>query len=277
MSETARAAAAYESILFEAADGIAVVTLNRPQVLNGMTTGMMLEIIDALERCEADATIRAIIVTGCEGRAFCVGADLSDLGSTFENLDPEKLGESVGANMDKAFNPCVRKLRGIGKPVIMAINGIAAGGGANLALAGDIAIAAKSAFFDQAFVRIALIPDVGGTWFVPHDVGHAEALRHSLLGERVYAEEAKRLGLVWEVVEDDQVMPRARELAAKFAKGPTGAYGRIKALMNASFDNDLVAQLAAERDAQAELSRGKEFREGVAAFLEKRAPRYDEI
>ena len=173
--------------------------------------------------------------------------------------------------MESAYNPLIRSIRELPKPVIAAVNGVAAGGGANLALAADIVLSARSARFDQAFVRISLIPDLGGTWFLPHTVGDAHARALAMLGTSVPAEEAERLGMVWQVFDDADLMPEALELARKMAAGPTLSYAAIKQAMNRAGTNSLDQQLDLERDSQRALGKSADFKEGVAAFLAKRA------
>jgi 2-(1,2-epoxy-1,2-dihydrophenyl)acetyl-CoA isomerase len=172
--------------------------------------------------------------------------------------------------MDRIFNPLIRAMRALPKPIVAAVNGVAAGGGANLALASDIVIAARSARFDQAFVRISLIPDLGGTWFLPHTVGDARARALAMLGASVPADEAQRMGMVWQVFDDDRLMDEATELAARMAAGPTLSYAAIKQAMNAAATHTLDRQLDLERDSQRALGRSADFKEGVAAFLAKR-------
>jgi 2-(1,2-epoxy-1,2-dihydrophenyl)acetyl-CoA isomerase len=176
--------------------------------------------------------------------------------------------------MDRIFNPMIRAMRELPKPIIAAVNGVAAGGGANLALACDIVLAARSARFDQAFVRISLIPDLGGTWFLPHSVGDARARALAMLGSSVPAEEAQRMGMIWQVVEDTALMEEARKLARQLAAGPTLSYAAIKKAINAASTNTLDQQLDLERDSQRELSRSEDFKEGVAAFLAKRPAQF---
>ncbi len=256
----------YETLLFDQKAGYAVVTLNRPDRLNSFTSQMHEELRDAVSRIENDSSIRAMILTGA-GRGFCAGQDLNERKGAEEALD-------LGKTLDTNYNPLVRRLRQLPIPIITAINGIAAGAGANLALAGDLLMAAQSAQFIQAFCRIGLIPDCGGTFFLPRLIGEAKAKALALTGEAISAETAERWGLIWKVVEDDALMREAHQLAAHLATQPTRALASIKQVMQASLQNNLDAQLDLERDVQRELGTSEDFREGVLAFLEKRQPNF---
>jgi 2-(1,2-epoxy-1,2-dihydrophenyl)acetyl-CoA isomerase len=258
---------AWETVLFDSADGIATLTLNRPDRLNSITAGMHEEIAAALGRVEGDGSIRALLLTGA-GRGFCAGQDL--------NLrEASQAGDfDAGAALERYYNPLVRRLRALKKPVVAAVNGPAAGAGANLALACDIVVAARSASFLQAFCRIGLVPDCGGTWFVPRLAGSARAAGMMMLGEALPAAQAAEWGLIWKVVDDDKLMAEARGIAAKLAQGPTLGLGLIKEALNRSLENGLDAQLDAERDLQRIAAKSADFREGVAAFLEKRPARF---
>ena len=240
--------------------GVLALTLNRPARLNAMSQPLIAAMIEQIERARTDPAVRAVLLTGT-GRGFCAGADLAGSGTGV--LDPEGRPD-LGAVMEQLYNPLIRAIRVVPKPVIAAVNGVAAGGGANLALACDIVLAARSARFDQAFVRISLIPDLGGTYFLPHTVGDARARALAMLGTSVPAEEAERMGLVW------QVFDEARKMAAKLALGPTLSYAAIKNTMNRAATNSLDQQLDLERDAQRKLGQSADFKEGVAAFLAKR-------
>ncbi|HWI29632.1 MAG TPA: 2-(1,2-epoxy-1,2-dihydrophenyl)acetyl-CoA isomerase PaaG [Stellaceae bacterium] len=257
----------FARILFEEADGVATLTLNRPDRLNSLTAEMHEEIAKAIGVVESDPAIRALLVTGA-GRGFCAGQDL--------NLSEAAAGGEfdAGAAIDRYYNPLVRRLKALKKPIIAAVNGPAAGAGANLALACDIVIAARSATFLQAFCRIGLIPDTGGTWFLPRLAGSARAMGMMLLGEPLSAAIAAEWGLIWKVVEDDKLMEEARSLAAKLARGPTVGLGLIKEALNRSLESTLEAQLDTERDLQRIAARSPDFLEGVAAFLEKRPARF---
>ena len=246
--------------------GVLTVTLNRPQRLNAMSHQLIDAMNAELKRAREDDAVRAVLLTGT-GRGFCAGADLAGGGPG----DASSSGpRDVGAAMDRLFNPMIRAMRDLPKPIVAAVNGVAAGGGANLALACDIVIAARSARFDQAFVRISLIPDLGGTWFLPHTVGDARARALAMLGTSVPAEEAERMGMVWQVVEDAALIDEAGKIAHRLAQGPTRSYAAIKDAMNRAGTNSLDQQLDLERDAQRALGRSSDFKEGVAAFLAKR-------
>jgi len=259
---------AFATILFDLADGVATLTFNRPDRLNSITEEMHQEIASALGTVESDATVRALLVTGA-GRGFCAGQDLNlrqSLGTGG--------GFDVGAALERHYNPLIRRLRALRKPVIAAVNGPAAGAGANIAFACDIVVAARSASFLQAFCRLGLVPDAGGTWVLPRLVGSARAMGLAMLGESLPAEQAAQWGLIWKVVDDDKLMAEARSLAQKLARGPTAGLGLIKEALNRSLENGLDAQLDLERDLQREAARTADFREGVAAFLEKRPPNF---
>ncbi|MBU70184.1 MAG: 2-(1,2-epoxy-1,2-dihydrophenyl)acetyl-CoA isomerase [Cupriavidus sp.] len=245
---------------------VAVVTLNRPEKLNSFTRDMHRSLVQALDRAEAGGA-RALLLTGA-GRGFCAGQDLADLDFSPDNATD--LGELI----DTWFNPLVRRLQALPLPVIAAVNGTAAGAGANLALACDIVLAAKSASFIQAFVKIGLVPDSGGTWLLPKRVGLARALGLAMTGDKLSAEDAEKWGLVWEVMDDPLLSEQAIALATHLAAQPTRALAAIKQAMYASATNSLDAQLDLERDLQRDLGRSHDYTEGVNAFLEKRAPRF---
>jgi 2-(1,2-epoxy-1,2-dihydrophenyl)acetyl-CoA isomerase len=255
---------AWETILFTAADGVATLTLNRPDKLNALSDQLHLDIADALGMVETDPALRALIITGA-GRGFCSGADLS-----------ERLGRQGGTKdaLDRHYHPRLHRLRSLKKPVIAAVNGPAAGAGMSLALACDIVIAAQSATFIQAFTRIALVPDAGSTFFLPRLIGTARAKGLTLLAEPLGAAQAEAWGLIWKAVPDDKLMAEATALATKLAQGPTFALGLTKTAIDASLENDLDSQLALERDFQQAASNSQDFREGVTAFLEKRPARF---
>ncbi len=246
--------------------GVLSLTLNRPQRLNAMSRPLIAALIEQFDRARADAAVRAVLLTGA-GRGFCAGADLAGTGTGSVGPDGKP---DLGAVMEQFYNPLIRAIRELPKPVVGAINGVAAGGGANLALACDIVLAARSARFDQAFVRISLLPDLGGTWFLPHTVGDARARALTMLGSSVPAEQAERMGMVWEVVDDDRLQEEATKVARRLASGPTLSYAAIKKAMNQAGTSSLDRQLDLERDCQRELGRSADFKEGVAAFLAKR-------
>jgi 2-(1,2-epoxy-1,2-dihydrophenyl)acetyl-CoA isomerase len=244
--------------------GVLTLMLNRPQRLNAMNNALIEAMNHELARARDDADIRCVLLTGL-GRGFCAGADLAG-GGTVDNMAPD-----LGANMDRIFNPMIRAMRELPKPIVGAINGVAAGGGANFALACDIVLAARSARFDQAFVRISLMPDLGGTWFLP---GDARARGLAMLGKSVPAEEAERMGMIWQTVDDGALMAEATKLARQLAGGPTLSYAAIKQAISAAATNTLDQQLDLERDSQRDLGRSADFREGVSAFLAKRPAQF---
>jgi 2-(1,2-epoxy-1,2-dihydrophenyl)acetyl-CoA isomerase len=258
----------YDNLLFSAADGIARITLNRPERLNSFTDRMHEELRDALERVRADASARVLLLTGA-GRGFCAGQDLAD-----RAVAPAGAPVDLGASIDRNYKPLVLGLRALPLPVVCAVNGVAAGAGANIALACDIVIAAKSASFIQAFCRIGLVPDSGGTFFLPRLVGTARAMGLALTGEKLSAEDAAAWGLIWKCVDDEDFPEATEALLMQLATGPTKGYAAIKQAMYASAARTLETQLDAERDTQRALGFGDEYREGVAAFVEKRPPRF---
>ena len=258
----------YETITFETADGVAVLTLNRPQTLNSFNTRMHEEVRRALRDVQSDHRIRCLVLTGA-GRGFCAGQDLGDRAIANSGKAPN-LGESV----EKNYNPLIRSIMGLRKPVLCAVNGVAAGAGASIALACDIVIAARSASFVQAFCKIGLIPDSGGSWNLPRAVGLARAKGLALLGDKLPAAQAAEWGLIWRCVEDEQLLPEVMTLARHLATQPTRALGEIKRLLHLSFSNDLEQQLELEREAMTQLGESHDYQEGVAAFLEKRPPRF---
>ena len=243
--------------------GVLTLTLNRPERLNALNAAMTQALSAAIGRAAADPDCRAVLITGA-GRGFCAGADLVD-----RAIAPGGARPDLGQTLDKGLNPLIRAIRGLPKPVVCAVNGPAAGAGANLALACDIVLAAKSAQFLQAFARIGLIPDAGGTFVVPRLVGEARARALMMLAEPIGAEEAQASGMIYRAVNDDDLMGRAREIAQRLAAGATHALGLIKRALAASPGNSLDAQLDLERDLQREAGKGDEFVEGVRAFLDK--------
>jgi 2-(1,2-epoxy-1,2-dihydrophenyl)acetyl-CoA isomerase len=258
----------YENILFAIDGGIARLTLNRPDRLNSFNDAMHAEVRDALGRVREDASVRVLLLTGA-GRGFCAGQDLSD-----RAVAPGEAPVDLGASIERNYKPLVLGLRSLPLPVVCAVNGVAAGAGANIALACDIVIAAKSASFIQAFARIGLIPDSGGTWFLPRLVGSARAMGLALLGDRLSAEEAAGWGLIWQCVEDAQLQAVVDKLLQQFAQAPTRGLAAIKRALDASAGNTLASQLDLERDLQRALGEGADYREGVAAFAAKRPPRF---
>jgi 2-(1,2-epoxy-1,2-dihydrophenyl)acetyl-CoA isomerase len=256
------------SILFEAQDGYAVVTLNRPDRLNSFNPEMHERLREAMVEVKRKEEIRALLLTGA-GRGFCAGQDLSDR-VVAAGADPVDLAYTIGTH----YNPLIRSLRELPKPVICAVNGVAAGAGANIALACDIVIAARSASFIQAFCKIGLVPDSGGTYFLPRLLGTARAMGLAMFGDKLGAEDAERWGLIWKCVDDTKLMDEARTLARQLAVGPTKGLAEIKRAIYASSSNTLDAQLDLERDLQRELGRSEDYREGVAAFMAKRTPQF---
>ncbi|KUY79108.1 enoyl-CoA hydratase [Burkholderia cepacia] len=249
------------------ASNVATITLNRPDKLNSFTRAMHRELQSALDDVEA-AGARALILTGA-GRGFCAGQDLADLDFT------PGASTDLGALIDEHFNPLIRRLRRLPIPVIAAVNGTAAGAGANLALACDLVFAARSSSFIQAFVKIGLVPDSGGTWFLPQRVGMARALGLALTGDKLGAEQAEQWGLIWRAVDDDTLAASVRQLATQLAQQPTLAIASIKQSMRDSVTNTLDQQLDQERDLQRKLGQSYDYAEGVKAFIEKRAPRFE--
>lgn len=258
----------YEQIRFETAGGIARITLNRPDRLNSFTTQMHGELRDALARVGAAGDARVLLLTGA-GRGFCAGQDLSDR-AVAPGAAPADLGASIAEN----YRPLVLALRNLTLPVVCAVNGVAAGAGANIALACDIVVAAKSASFIQAFCRIGLIPDSGGTFFLPRLVGTARAMGLAMLGDKLSAEQAAQWGLIWKCVEDAEFAAATDALLSQLAQAPTRGLAAIKRALYASAANTLEQQLDLERDTQRELGYSDDYREGVAAFLEKRPPQF---
>ncbi|TFW10698.1 2-(1,2-epoxy-1,2-dihydrophenyl)acetyl-CoA isomerase [Massilia arenosa] len=254
----------YENILFEVANGIATLTLNRPDKLNSFTSAMHAEVRDALARVEHDKSVRVLLLTGA-GRGFCAGQDLSDR-AVAPGGAPADLGESV----EKNYAPLVMKLRSLPIPVICAVNGVAAGAGANLALACDIVLAAKSATFIEAFCKLGLIPDTGGTFHLPRMLGLARATGLAMLGEKLDAERAEQWGLIWRAIPDAGLMQEARAMAEHFAVAPTKGLAFTKKAFQASYHNTLEQQLQLEADMMRELGYSHDYREGVQAFIEKR-------
>lgn len=252
----------YHTIRYEIAEGLAVITLDRPEVMNALNTAMRRELTAALHRARGEA--RAIVLTG-SGRAFCSGQDLGDGASEGLNLE---------AVLREEYEPLLQAIYTSPLPVLAAVNGAAAGAGANLALAADVVIAAQSAAFMQAFTRIGLMPDAGGTWWLPRQVGMARAMGMALFAEKIGAEEAARMGLIWEAVPDVDFEHHWRARAAHLARGPSAAFGAVKKAFHAGLSNPLSAQLALEARLQGELGRSEDFREGVQAFLEKRPPHF---
>jgi len=258
----------YDSIQFKTEGGVAVLTLNRPDRLNSFTRAMHLEVRDALTRVQADQSVRVLVLTGA-GRGFCAGQDLAD-----RAVDPGAPSVDLGASVEEFYAPLVLTLKNLPMPVICAVNGVAAGAGANLALACDIVLAAQSASFIEAFSKLGLIPDTGGTWHLPRLIGHARAMGLAMLGEKLSAEKAEAWGLIWRCVPDETLMDEALAMAKHFAAAPTKGLAFTKRAFQASYANTLAQQLQLEADMMRELGNSHDYREGVAAFLAKRAPQF---
>ena len=258
----------YETILHASADGIVRVTLNRPDRLNSFTTHMHEELRDALAKVKADASARVLLLTGA-GRGFCAGQDLSD-----RAVAPGDAPVDLGASIEHNYRPLILTLRSLPVPVVCAVNGVAAGAGANIALCCDLVIAAKSASFIQAFCKIGLIPDSGGTYFLPRLIGTARAMGLALLGDKLPAQQAADWGLIWKCVEDAELTPTVDALLVRLAQAPTKALVAARRALHASAHATLEAQLDLERDLQRELGSSADYREGVAAFIAKRPPRF---
>ena len=256
------------SVLVAVEAGVLSITLNRPEKLNALNPEMHGLLRSALRRAADDAAIRAVLLTGA-GRGFCTGQDLAE-----RDVSPGAPPIDLSVSLGSYYNPLVRRMRALPKPIVCAVNGVAAGAGANIALACDLVIAARSATFVQAFARLGLVPDAGGTYFLPRLVGTARAIGLALLAEPLSAERAEQWGLIWKAVDDARLAEEAQKLARTLASGPTKAYGLAKKAINASPGNSLDAQLDLERDLQREAGLSEDYREGVTAFKEKRSPRF---
>jgi 2-(1,2-epoxy-1,2-dihydrophenyl)acetyl-CoA isomerase len=256
-----------ETVLLALESGVLRITLNRPDRLNAFNPSLHQGLAAAMAQAESDRSIRCLLVTGA-GRGFCAGQDLTERDmKSAEAVD-------LGGGLEAWYNPLIKRMRALEKPIVCAVNGVAAGAGANFALACDIVLAARSASFIQAFVKIGLVPDCGGTYFLPRLAGTQRAMALAMTGDRLGAEDAERMGLVWKVFDDDKLMEEAARLARSLAAGPTRSLGLIKRGIYASAGNTLAAQLDLERELQREVGRGTDFREGIAAFLEKRPPAF---
>lgn len=258
----------YQNIIFESSGGIARITLNRPDRLNSFNVAMHEEVRDALQRIRSDDSSRVLVLTGA-GRGFCAGQDLGD-----RAVAPGSKSVDLGESIELRYKPLVMSLRTLPMPVIAAVNGVAAGAGANIALACDIVIAAKSASFIQSFSRLGLVPDSGGTWTLPRLVGTARAIGLAFLGDKLSAEQAAQWGLIWRCVEDAELADTIDQLAAHFAQAPTRGFARTKDAIYGSAGRTLEQQLDVERDYQRELGNTADYAEGVSAFMGKRAPRF---
>jgi 2-(1,2-epoxy-1,2-dihydrophenyl)acetyl-CoA isomerase len=258
----------YQNILFTIQDGVAQLTLNRPDKLNSFTQAMHLEVRAALAQLRADTSVRVLLLTGA-GRGFCAGQDLSD-----RAVEPGAQGVDLGESVEKFYAPLVLALRDLPLPVICAVNGVAAGAGANLALACDIVLAAKSASFIEAFCKLGLIPDTGGTWHLPRLIGHARATGLAMLGEKLSAERAEQWGLIWKAVPDEELMNEALAMAKHFASAPTKGLAFTKKALQQSYANTLPEQLKLEGEMMRQLGYSHDYREGVDAFMAKRTPQF---
>lgn len=250
-------------ITFSIENAVARITFNRPQVFNSMHHAMRMEILEALERCAADEGVRAVYITGT-GKAFCAGEDLQEV------TDPN--GPSLTEIIGTGYNPMVLKIRNLEKPVVAAVNGVAAGAGANIALACDIVVATESASFTQAFSKIGLIPDSGGTWTLPRLVGMQRAAALMMLSDKVSATEAAAMGMIWKVFPDETFAADSLKLAETLAQMPTRGLALTKQALNHTFSNDFASQAALEDQLQSQAGQTHDYKEGVAAFLEKRKP-----
>jgi 2-(1,2-epoxy-1,2-dihydrophenyl)acetyl-CoA isomerase len=262
----------YQTILFEVVDGIARLTLNRPDRLNSFNTAMHAEVRAALASLAPDSNgasgARVLVITGA-GRGFCAGQDLGDRAVT-----PAGAAADLGDSIEKNYKPLVLTLRNLALPVIAAVNGVAAGAGANIALACDLVVATRSASFVQAFSKLGLVPDSGGTWFLPRLVGTARAMGLAVTGEKLSAEQAAQWGLIWRCVDDAEFTAVVDALARQLAAAPTRGLARTKQALYGSWSRSLEEQLDTERDYQRELGRTADYAEGVAAFTQKRTPQF---
>lgn len=256
---------AFSTIALAISDHVATLTLNRPDRLNAFTEAMHEDLRGAIREVKAGG-VRTLLLTGA-GRGFCAGQDLTDrAGNT--------AGADAGSSLERNYNPLIKSLRELEMPVIAAVNGVAAGAGASLALACDLVLAARSAYFLQAFCHIGLVPDAGGTYFLPRMVGQARAMGLALLGDRLPAEDAERWGLIWKCVDDDKLAAEAGALAKKLAGGPTKGLALIKQAIRAGVQNSLDDQLALEARLQSVANKTEDFREGVTAFVQKRPAQF---
>lgn len=262
------AESAGSTILYTVAEGVATITLNRPEALNSFTVAMHRELAHALDQVETDKSIRAILLTGA-GRGFCAGQDLSD-----DLVKPDGTKKDIGVILERHYNPLIERLRALPLPIVCAVNGAAAGAGVSLALACDIVLAARSAVFMLPFCNIGLLPDSGGTYWLPRLLGPARAAALAFTGEKLPAEKAADWGLIWQAADDDKLMETATTLAKRLAKAPTRGIAATKAALQDAWGNSLTDQLALERRVQGELGYSHDYQEGVAAFLEKRKPTF---
>ncbi|WP_296640072.1 2-(1,2-epoxy-1,2-dihydrophenyl)acetyl-CoA isomerase PaaG [Roseinatronobacter sp.] len=257
-----------DPVLHRIDSGVLELVLNRPDKLNAFTPEMHVALRAQIDRAAQDSAVRAVLLTGA-GRGFCAGQDLGD-------RDPRRGGPKpdLGATIGTYYNPLIRAIRALPKPVVAAVNGVAAGAGANIALACDIVLASDKARFIQSFAKLGLVPDAGGSWALPRLLGEARAKALALTAEPLSATQAAEWGLIWRAVPDADLMPEARALAAKLAKGPTFGFGLTKQAIQAAATNDLDAQLELEQDYQRRAGASDDYAEGVIAFLEKRDARF---
>lgn len=255
-------------ILSTVEQGVMTITLNRPDRLNSFNDLMHQQLAESLTQAERDDSVRCLLITGA-GRGFCAGQDLNE-----RNVDPSGPAPDLGLSVERFYNPLVRRLAALPKPVIAAVNGVAAGAGATLALGCDMVLAARSASFVMAFSRLGLVPDCGGSWFLPRVAGRARAMGLALLGEKLSAEQAAQWGMIWQLVEDAELADTSLQLARHLAAQPTFGLGLIKQALLAAETNGLDAQLDLERDYQRMAGRSADYREGVSAFLAKRPPQF---
>ncbi|QNX00653.1 2-(1,2-epoxy-1,2-dihydrophenyl)acetyl-CoA isomerase [Acinetobacter seifertii] len=258
----------YQNIIAEEKNGVGYLTFNRPKALNSFNVDMHREVAEVLNQWTKNPDVRCIVISG-EGRGFCAGQDLGD-----RVVDPNAEAPDLGYSIETYYNPLIKTIVNMPKPVICAVNGVAAGAGANIALACDLVIAAKSANFVQAFCRLGLVPDSAGTWFLPRAVGHARAMGLTLLGDKLPAETAKEWGMIWDVVEDADLKTKVTELAERLAKQPTFGLSLIKKAIHQSSNNTFDEQMVLERDLQRIAGRSEDYREGVQAFMNKREPNF---
>jgi 2-(1,2-epoxy-1,2-dihydrophenyl)acetyl-CoA isomerase len=257
----------YETIQYELADGVATITLNRPEVFNAFNDAMTTELTAAFKAISRDSEVRAVIITGA-GKAFCSGQDLKELESQYVDGFVPVLGD----RLRKGYNPMIQRMRDLDKPIVAAINGVAAGAGCSLALAADLRVMATSATLVEVFIHVGLVPDSGSSFFLPRLVGMGMAMEMCMLGGKVTAEDAERMGLTNRVAQDGETLDAAKKLASRLAALPTRGLGLTKRLLNGSFDKALPDQLAAEAFAQETAGKTADHFEGVRAFIEKRKP-----
>ncbi|MNM10304.1 1,2-epoxyphenylacetyl-CoA isomerase [compost metagenome] len=258
----------YQNIIAEEKNGVGYLTFNRPKALNSFNVDMHREVAEVLNLWTKNPDVRCVVISG-EGRGFCAGQDLGD-----RVVDPNAEAPDLGYSIETYYNPLIKTIVNMPKPVICAVNGVAAGAGANIALACDLVIAAKSANFVQAFCRLGLVPDSAGTWFLPRAIGHARAMGLTLLGDKLPAETAKEWGMIWDVVEDAELKTKVTELAERLAKQPTFGLSLIKKAIHQSSNNTFDEQMLLERDLQRIAGRSEDYREGVQAFMNKREPNF---